>query len=368
MNTDALEQNMMNTKITPNTTNNTPIKLTAYSHGAGCGCKISPAVLDAILPEKEHAFKDARLLVGNQMRDDAAVWQIDDHQSLISTTDFFMPIVDDAFDFGRVAAANAISDVYAMGGKPVLALAILGWPVKLLPIELAGRVLDGARAVCAEAGISLAGGHSIDTPEPIFGLAVNGLIQTKDLKKNATATAGCKLYLTKPIGIGILATAQKKGLITDQHAAAALKNMTTLNKPGVVFGQLGYVTAMTDVTGFGLLGHLKEMCQGSGVNGVIEFEKVPLLPGVQSYLDQGAVPGGTGRNWASYGNFIDQITETQKQMLADPQTSGGLLVAIEPAAAPAFEQVLKSLELDIHAIGWLEKRTAEATTPYIRIV
>ena len=262
------------------------VKLTAYSHGAGCGCKISPAVLDAILPEGAGAFKDARLLVGNQMRDDAAVWQIDQQQSLIATTDFFMPIVDDPFDFGRVAAANAISDVYAMGGNPVLALAILGWPVKLLPIELAGKVLEGARAICAEAGISLAGGHSIDTPEPIFGLAVNGLVATKNLKKNATALPGCHLYLTKPLGVGIISTAQKKDIATKQHTAAALDSMITLNQAGALFGKLDYVTAMTDVTGFGLLGHLKEMCQGSGVNGVVEFNKVPLL--VRSCLLSGS--------------------------------------------------------------------------------
>ena len=360
----------MNITSSPDTTATAaaePVKLTAYSHGAGCGCKISPAILDAILPEGDHSFKDARLLVGNQMRDDAAVWQIDDQQSLISTTDFFMPIVDDPFDFGRVAAANAISDVYAMGGKPVVALAILGWPVKLLPIELAGKVLDGARAICAEAGISLAGGHSIDTPEPIFGLAVNGLIQNQHLKKNATAEPGCRLYLTKPLGVGILATAQKKGLIKTEHALAALQNMTTLNKAGAVFGTLDYVTAMTDVTGFGLLGHLKEMCQGSDVNAIIEFNKVPLLAGIESYLDQGAVPGGTSRNWESYGKWIAPVTERQKQILADPQTSGGLLVAVKEPAASAFEKVLTTQGLAVHAIGWLEARSAEDEGTYIRV-
>jgi len=365
----------MTTETEQNTGNHkkiTDIKLTAYSHGAGCGCKISPAVLDAILPKGEiGGFKDARLLVGNQLRDDAAVWQINEQESLIATTDFFMPIVDDPFDFGRVAAANAISDVYAMGGRPVLALAILGWPVKLLPIELAGRVLDGARSVCREAGLSLAGGHSIDTPEPIFGLAVNGLVKTAHLKKNATAGPGDKLYLTKPLGVGILSTAQKKGLIRPADAAAALNNMTRLNKAGTVFGALDYVTAMTDVTGFGLLGHLKEMCEGSGVNAVIDMHKVPLLQHVEDYLTRGAVPGGTNRNWESYGRFVEPLSEKSKQLLADPQTSGGLLVAVKKQQQAEFEAVLVKEQLPVYNIGSLQPRpekTDATNTPYIRVV
>lgn len=347
---------------------NTPIKLTAYSHGAGCGCKISPAVLDRILPQGDPLFRDQRLMVGNEQRDDAAVWQINEDQLLISTTDFFMPIVDDAFDFGRVAAANAISDVYAMGGKPALALAILGWPVNILPIELAGRVLDGARAVCREAGISLAGGHSIDTPEPIFGLSVNGLVDRAHLKRNDSALPGCRLYLTKPLGVGVLATAQKKGVCSEAHVAAALDNMTRLNKAGQVFGGLDYVRAMTDVTGFGLLGHLREMCQGGGLNGVVEFDKLPLLDGVMQYLDQGAIPGGTVRNWESYGPFIEPVTERQKQILADPQTSGGLLVAVKAEAATAFETVLRQQQLPVHNIGWLEARPTSDSGHWIRVV
>lgn len=358
------------------------IKLTAYSHGAGCGCKISPAVLDAILPDQQLAgFTDPRLLVGNQMRDDAAVWQIDEEQSLISTTDFFMPIVDDPFDFGRVAAANAISDVYAMGGTPVLALAILGWPVKLLPIELAGRVLDGARAICKEAGISLAGGHSIDTPEPIFGLAVNGLVKNKQLKKNATAVPGCRLYLTKPLGVGVFSTAQKRNLLQPQDAQTALNSMVSLNKVGALVAQLDSVLAMTDVTGFGLLGHLKEMCQGSGVNAVIEFNKVPVFQGLDAYLDQGAIPGGTTRNWDSYGKYVAPITTRQRQILADPQTSGGLLIAVkdEPEAIAELEGLLTDQQLPVTSIGWLEKRPSvdgnetqaadpDEQQPYIRVV
>ena len=348
--------------------NQASIKLTAYSHGAGCGCKISPAVLDGILPKGDGGFKDARLLVGNELRDDAAVWQIDKEQSLISTTDFFMPIVDDPYDFGRVAATNAISDVYAMGGNPVLALAILGWPVNLIPIEHAGRIMEGARSVCMEAGISLAGGHSIDTPEPIFGLAVNGLVKTKYLKRNATATAGCKLYLTKPLGVGILSTAQKKGLLKPAHARLALENMTLLNKAGAVFGTLDYVTAMTDVTGFGLLGHLRELCKGANLNAEIEFDKVPLLEGVLDYLNQGAIPGGTERNWKSYGADIAEISEKQRQLLADPQTSGGLLVAVNEDKSADFEEVLRGEGLSVYAIGRLIVRDVNATGTYIQVV
>jgi selenide,water dikinase len=246
-------------------TNTNDIKLTQYSHGAGCGCKISPAVLDKILHSDIARTIDPDLLVGNDKRDDAAVLDLCNGTALISTTDFFMPIVDNAYDFGRIASANAISDVYAMGGKPVLAIAILGWPIDKLPPEVAQQVLEGSRAVCAEAGITLAGGHSIDCPEPVFGLSVNGMVKIEHLKQNATATDGCRLYLTKALGVGILSTAQKKGLLKPEDAAIALQSMTTLNKLGEVFGKLDYVKAMTDVTGFGLLGHLTEMCEGSAL-------------------------------------------------------------------------------------------------------
>jgi selenide,water dikinase len=275
------------------------IKLTQYSHGAGCGCKISPAILDKILHSATVAQPDARLLVGNDKRDDAAVFDLGNGTALISTTDFFMPIVDDAFDFGRIASANAISDVYAMGGKPVLAIAILGWPIDKLPPEVAQKVLEGSRAICAEAGITLAGGHSIDCPEPVFGLAVNGIVNIPQLKQNSTALAGCKLYLTKALGVGILSTAQKRGLLKPEDAAIALKSMTTLNKLGELFGQMEGVKAMTDVTGFGLLGHLAEMCQGSGLSAVINYSKVPVIPSLPYYLEQKCFPGGTQRNWTS---------------------------------------------------------------------
>jgi selenide,water dikinase len=329
------------------------IKLTQYSHGAGCGCKISPAILDKILHSPVVATPDARLLVGNDKRDDAAVLDLGNGTALISTTDFFMPIVDDAFDFGRIASANAISDVYAMGGKPVLAIAILGWPIDKLPPEVAQQVLEGARSICKEAGITLAGGHSIDCPEPVFGLAVNGILDIKNLKQNSTAEAGCRLYLTKALGVGILSTAQKKGILKPEDAAVALKSMVTLNKYGEMFGKLDGVKAMTDVTGFGLLGHLAEMCEGSGLSAVIEFDKVPVIPGLSSYLAQKCFPGGTQRNWASYGSKVGALTDEQKYILADPQTSGGLLVAVSEDASLAFEAFLKEQNLPAQALGSL---------------
>ncbi len=337
-------------------------KLTQYSHGAGCGCKISPAILDTILHSNHSPIPDARLLVGNDKRDDAAVFDLGNGTALISTTDFFMPIVDDAYDFGRIASANAISDVYAMGGKPVLAIAILGWPVDKIPAEVAQKVLEGSRAICAEAGITLAGGHSIDCPEPVFGLAVNGLVYTNQLKQNSTATAGCKLYLTKALGVGILSTAQKRGLLKDDDAAIALKSMTTLNKLGEDFGQMDAVKAMTDVTGFGLLGHLSEMCEGSNLSATIEFDKVPIIPSLSFYLEQKCYPGGTSRNWNSYGHKISPITENQKYILADPQTSGGLLVAVEALACADFEHYMKEAGKPLQPIGWLQNREDNLVT------
>jgi selenide,water dikinase len=344
---------------------NAQIKLTQYSHGAGCGCKISPAILDKILHSTPPKNPDPKLLVGNDKRDDAAVLDLGNGTALISTTDFFMPIVDDAFDFGRIASANAISDVYAMGGKPVLAIAILGWPIDKLPAETARQVLEGARAICAEAGISLAGGHSIDCPEPVFGLAVNGIIPIYELKQNSTATNGCLLYLTKPLGVGILSTAQKKGLLKPEDAAIALQSMVTLNKPGEAFGKIQAVKAMTDVTGFGLLGHLTEMCEGSGLSATIEFEKVPVIESITDYLQKGCIPGGTGRNWNSYGEKISPLTDQQRYILADPQTSGGLLVAVEPQHAKAFEATLKALGLNTHPFGHLKPQD---TGPLITVI
>ncbi|WP_162903094.1 selenide, water dikinase SelD [Taibaiella koreensis] len=344
----------------------TEYKLTQYSHGAGCGCKISPALLDKILHTNATiAAPDPRLLVGNDKRDDAAVLDLGNGTALISTTDFFMPIVDDAYDFGRIASANAISDVYAMGGKPVLAIAILGWPIDKLPPEVAGRVLEGARAICAEAGIALAGGHSIDCPEPVFGLAVNGMVAVDQLKQNSTATAGCRLYLTKALGVGVLSTAQKRGLLQPEDAAIALRSMTTLNKPGEVLAAVPAVKAMTDVTGFGLLGHLVEMCTGSGLSADIVFDKVPVIPSIYQYLDGGCIPGGTNRNWASYGAKIGSLSDRQKHILADPQTSGGLLVAVAPEGCAAFETLMLEQGYAVQSFGELKPLSEE---PMINIV
>lgn len=338
------------------------IKLTQYSHGAGCGCKISPAILDKILHSAIPSSPDPRLLVGNDKRDDAAVFDLSNGTALISTTDFFMPIVDDAYDFGRIASANAISDVYAMGGKPVLAIAILGWPIEKLAPEIAQRVLEGARAICAEAGITLAGGHSIDCPEPVFGLSVNGIVAITQLKQNSTATLGCRLYLTKSLGVGILSTAQKKGVLLPEDAVIALESMVKLNKLGEAFSQLDGVKAMTDVTGFGLLGHLAEMCEGSGLSATIEFNKVPVISSVPYYLSQNCYPGGTQRNWSSYGQKISNLTETQKFILADPQTSGGLLIAVEMESVQEFEAILKTHNVSeqyFTSFGWLEQSGRE---------
>ncbi|MVM35756.1 selenide, water dikinase SelD [Spirosoma sp. HMF4905] len=322
-------------------TDKSAFKLTQYSHGAGCGCKISPKILDQILHTNATAFQPryVSLLVGNDSRDDAAVLDLGNGEAIISTTDFFMPIVDDAFDFGRIASANAISDVYAMGGEPIMAIAILGWPLDKLPPDVAGQVLEGARAVCLEAGIPLAGGHSIDSPEPIFGLAVTGKVRLDHLKQNNTATEGCQLYLTKPLGVGILTTAQKKGILKSEHAPIAPVQMAQLNKFGAVLGKLPYVKALTDVTGFGLLGHLTEMAEGSGLSAIINFDTVPKLAMVEEYLAQNSFPGGTVRNWDSYGHKISELTEVQRYILADPQTSGGLLIAVEPGSTEEFERV-----------------------------
>jgi selenide,water dikinase len=347
-----------------------PIKLTHYSHGAGCGCKISPAVLDKMLHSSIKQPADARLLVGNDTRDDAAAFDLGNGTALISTTDFFMPIVDDPYDFGRIASANAISDVYAMGGKPVLAIAILGWPIDKLAPEVAQKVLEGARSICAEAGISLAGGHSIDCPEPVFGLAVNGIVDIKNLKQNSTATAGCKLYLTKALGVGILTTAQKKGVLKPEQQHIAPESMAKLNKAGELFGKLDYVKAMTDVTGFGLLGHLSELCEGSNLQAKIDFDKVPKLGFIEEYLEQKCIPGGTNRNWASYGHKVNEGPDLNHRttILADPQTSGGLLVAIDAAFTDEFEKLLASLDIpekNRQSIG--ELYPADSATSLIQI-
>ena len=330
-------------------------RLTQYSHGAGCGCKIAPNVLDHILRYQSERFHFPNLLVGNDERDDAAVFDLGDGTAIVSTTDFFMPIVDDAEDFGRIASVNAISDIYAMGGTPLVAIAILGWPIDKLPPEVANRVIEGSRKACAEAGIPLAGGHSIDSPEPIFGLAVTGRVLKKHLKKNGGATEGCRLYLTKPLGVGILTTAQKKEKLRPEHATLARDNMVVLNKIGETFAKLDGVRAMTDVTGFGLLGHLSEMCEASKLSARIAFDKVPLLDRsvIDHYLAEKCIPGGTHRNWDSYGYKIKPLDDNRRFVLCDPQTSGGLLVAVEPAGAADFLAAAAERGLQLTSFGEL---------------
>ncbi len=329
-------------------------KLTKYSHGAGCGCKIAPQVLDDILGQnRENLFPD--LLVGNQDKDDAAVFDLGDGTAVISTTDFFMPIVDDPYNFGRIAAVNAISDIYAMGGNPMMAIAILGWPINEIPTAVAHQVIEGARFVCKQAHIPLAGGHSIDSIEPIFGLAVTGKVAVKNLKKNKGARPGDVLFLTKPLGVGIITTALKKNLLIEEGAKLALASMTQLNDVGTLLATLKGVHAMTDVTGFGLLGHLIEMCEASETSAEINFEAIPQLPYLQSYLDQGSYPGGTTRNWESYGEKVDLKNKNHRLILADPQTSGGLLVAVAPESTIDFLKLVKTVGLELAAIGNMQQ-------------
>lgn len=332
---------------------NNEIKLTSFSHGAGCGCKLSPKVLTTILESNTPKVADSRLIVGNDTRDDAAVYNIGDGIGIVSTTDFFLPIVDDPFTFGRIAATNALSDVYAMGGKPLMAIAILGWPIDKLAPEVAAQVMEGGRKACADAGIIIAGGHSIDNPEPVFGLAVTGSVLIANLKQNNKAQPGSLLYLTKPLGVGILATAQKKGLIEEQHASIAADSMVILNDVGLALSAIEEVTALTDVTGFGLMGHLLEVCEGSNVSAVLQYHKIPVFDEIHGYLDQKCVPGGTLRNWDSYGHKLTIEDERQRHILCDPQTSGGLLIAVQKEAAPEVESILKSKGLYSECIGEL---------------
>ncbi|THH41217.1 selenide, water dikinase SelD [Neolewinella litorea] len=329
------------------------VKLTEFSHGAGCGCKIAPAVLDRILAQTAPGEHYPGLLVGNRERDDAAVYDLGDGTAIISTTDFFMPIVDDPLTFGRIAATNAISDVYAMGGTPLMAIAILGWPVDKLSPEIAGQVVEGGRQACAEAGIPLAGGHSIDSPEPIFGLAVTGRVAVNKLKKNGGARPGDSLYLTKPLGVGILSTAQKQKKLRPEHAGLATAQMVRLNSIGPKLATLPGVRAMTDVTGFGLFGHLTEMCAASDARARIRMADVPLIDAavLDHYLAEGCIPGGTKRNFSSYGHKVSVPSDREKWLLADPQTSGGLLVAVDPGAASEFEAVCAAAGHPVRALG-----------------
>jgi selenide,water dikinase len=310
-----------------------PIRLTSFSHGGGCGCKIAPGVLADILKNTNKLPVPPQLLVGIETADDAAVYQLNDEQALIATTDFFTPIVDDPYDFGRIAATNAISDVYAMGGTPIMALALVGMPIDLLPIETIGRILEGGESVCAAAGIPIAGGHTIDSVEPIYGLVVLGLVHPKKIKKNSGARAGDVLVLGKPIGVGVLSAALKKQMLPAEGYAAMIASTTRLNTPGRGLSELEGVHALTDITGFGLLGHTLELARGARLAAKLSWSKVPLIAGVLELAAAGCVTGASERNFTGYGQdvrFAPGIGAIERALLTDPQTSGGLLVACSP--------------------------------------
>ena len=334
------------------------IKLTEFSHGAGCGCKISPKVLNEILGSS-YTNLDSKLLVGHESSDDAAVYDLGDGKALISTTDFFMPIVDDPFHFGMIAGSNALSDVYAMGGRPLMAISIFGWPINALSSDIGARVIDGGREICSRAGISLAGGHSIDSPEPIFGLSVSGIVEIRNLKKNIGAQPGDTLFLTKPLGIGVLSTAQKKKVVTEKDHALAVKQMCALNDIGAKLSSINGVNAVTDVTGFGLAGHLLEVCKGSQVYAEVYFEKLPILPNVLKYIENDCVPGGTFRNFESYGEYLSELSDIEKSIICDPQTSGGLLVSVSKDGLQDFLELSSLFNLDLKSIGKILNKSAK---------
>jgi selenide,water dikinase len=344
------------------------IKLTQFSHGAGCGCKIAPAVLETILASSSVQPNYPNLLVGNSSKDDAAVYDLGNGSALISTTDFFVPIVDDPYQFGRIAAANAISDVYAMGGKPIMALAILGWPVEKLAAEIAKEVIEGGRSMCLEAGIPLAGGHSVDTTEPLFGLSVNGLVDINHLKQNNTAQKNDLLFLTKPLGVGILSTAQKRSLLSETDLSILIQQLNQLNKVGEALGKIKGVHAMTDVTGFGLIGHLMEMAEGSGLGASINYSKIQIIDAAKEYLKQRIVPDATYRNWNAYSSqvgFEKGVDVMQAfSVLPDPQTNGGILIAVDPSAANEVQQVFADFGLAHFSepIGILTQATEKRIT------
>jgi selenide,water dikinase len=322
-----------------------PLRLTSFSHGGGCGCKIAPAVLQQIIAKAGPTILPKELLVGIETSDDAAVYLINEHQAIVATTDFFMPIVDDPFDFGAIAATNAISDVYAMGGTPLFALALVGMPVNQLPVDTIRKVLQGGESVCAKAGIPIAGGHTIDSVEPIYGLVAIGLVDPRNLKRNAGAQAGDALVLGKPLGVGIYSAALKKEKLSADGYAAMLASTTQLNTPGMALGRMPAVHALTDVTGFGLLGHLLEICRGSDAGARVNFDHVPLHPGVLDFAAAGIITGASARNWAGYGDAIDlvpAIDAPRQALLCDPQTSGGLLVACAPEAVSEVLSVFRS--------------------------
>lgn len=328
------------------------IRLTQYSEGSGCGCKIAPAVLDQIL-SASNTFQSPndRLLVGNHQKDDAAVYQLADELAVINTVDFFTPIVDDPYDFGRIAAANALSDVYAMGGKPVFANAILSWPVDKIAPELAAKVLEGAKSICQEAGITLAGGHSIAAKDPIFGMSVTGYIHPDKIKRNSGAHEGDLIYITKPIGIGVLATALKREKITDEAYGQLIRYTCHLNSIGEKLADNDYIHAMTDVTGFGLLGHLIEMAEGANLSAQIVSNDIPLITGAQEFISQFIFPDNTYRNWNAYSTKTEGVGGTDFVKFNDPQTSGGLLLAVNPGASSEFESFMKKNNSEYYLLG-----------------
>jgi selenide, water dikinase len=330
-----------------------PLRLTSFSHGGGCGCKIAPGVLSEILKNSGGGLIPKELMVGIETADDAAVYRLNDEQALIATTDFFMPIVDDPYDFGRIAATNAISDVYAMGGTPILALALVAMPVNQLPLEAIGQIVAGGQAMCREAGIPIAGGHTIDSVEPIYGLVVLGLVHPDRVRRNADAKAGDVLVLGKPIGVGVLSAALKKEKLDAAGYAQLVKTATMLNKPGIAFAAMSGVHALTDITGFGLAGHTLELARGAGVRAVIEWSKVAMLPGVAAMAADGFVTGASGRNWDGYGAQITLdagLPATARDLLSDPQTSGGLLVSCAPEAVDAVLRTFRDGGFDEAAV------------------
>jgi selenide, water dikinase len=321
------------------------VRLTQFSHGGGCGCKIAPGVLEQILAKSAPGLVPKDLLVGIETSDDAAVYRLNDRQAIVATTDFFMPIVDDPFDFGAIAATNAISDVYAMGGQPLFALALVGMPVNQIPLEVIRKILEGGESVCARAGIPIAGGHTIDSVEPIYGLVAIGLVDPRNLKRNAGARPGDKLILGKPLGVGILSAALKKGKLDDAGYKAMIAATTQLNTPGTRLGELPEVHALTDVTGFGLLGHLLEIAKGSNVAARLAWSAIPLLPQTLEFAREGIMTGASGRNWTGYGSRVklgSGIGDAQKAVLTDPQTSGGLLVACAPDASDKVLEIFRA--------------------------
>jgi selenide,water dikinase len=321
-----------------------PLRLTSFSHGGGCGCKIAPGVLSDILKNTGKLPVPPQLLVGIETADDAAVWKLNDEQALIATTDFFMPIVDDPYDFGRIAATNAISDVYAMGGRPIMALAIVAMPIDRLPLDTIARILEGGESVCAAAGIPIAGGHTIDSVEPIYGLIVMGIVHPDKLKRNAGARPGDKLVLGKPLGVGVLSAALKQQRLGADGYAAMIASTTRLNTPGQALSELEGVHALTDVTGFGLLGHTLELCRGARLSARLSMAATPLLDGVRELAAQGFVTGASDRNWAGYGASVTlapSVGATDRALLTDPQTSGGLLVACAPEAVDEVLEIFR---------------------------